>query len=656
MTLRICFLFIINLLISSVSGQNFSYSEPIKAGDVCDAVSQDGDGNFCFTGLLAYPNFKTNVVFNTDTLLTGKLSSDVVGYIVKTDSDYNVQWHKQVHSNQIGQPVICTDNENNILWSSRLQEFLKIDTLVYNRPNDKTSSLCVTKFDPDGELQWCNIVKSTMPDDYMFDANAIKTDNDNNVYIGGRSDGDLIFYRNSLALDSVYIELPTGTFIFLAKYDKHGELMWCKTLPQDMYQQVEIYDIEIDSNLNIYMTGYWSAETGTFDSIPKKQPGADIFIVKINQNRKIEWLHQIGRKINSFLETGYALAIDECLNSLYVTGSFSGSTDFGGITLSSEDRNIFLASYDLSGDINWVKKMGCWSGMSSSVEAGTELVVDNNGMLYIGGTTSNEAYFDEYSINTNNDFFIAKYSPFGSFLGATAGGYSQGSNHPIYCGLKDMTISSDHILTIVGGTKNGSLFGTHTFVVEEDKYSSGFVCKITDANNPVFNTSMNNISFEADSALNQYISIESNLEWDLENSAEWIGVNEHSGKGSCILEFKADTNYIMESRQATVKLISKYGNEIPINIYQKGSDNWIGINSLSHYELITIYPNPVLSTIHFNEDTIIERAFIISVNGKILINQSINNNILDVSSLKTGNYILRVESRNKVYINKFIKK
>ena len=72
---------------------------------------------------------------------------------------------------------------------------------------------------------------------------------------------------------------------------------------------------------------------------------------------------------------------------------------------------------------------------------------------------------------------------------------------------------------------------------------------------------------------------------------------------------------------------------------------------------VIIYPNPVKDVI--NIDTPVDLtnriATVFDINGKRILNKKLNDNILDVSNLASGTYILRLESLGKSTSRKFIK-
>lgn len=73
---------------------------------------------------------------------------------------------------------------------------------------------------------------------------------------------------------------------------------------------------------------------------------------------------------------------------------------------------------------------------------------------------------------------------------------------------------------------------------------------------------------------------------------------------------------------------------------------------------IAIHPNPVGETMNINSpiNLVGKIATIFNIEGKRMMNLKLKEHKIDVSNLRQGNYILRLESNGKVFTQKFIKK
>jgi hypothetical protein len=72
---------------------------------------------------------------------------------------------------------------------------------------------------------------------------------------------------------------------------------------------------------------------------------------------------------------------------------------------------------------------------------------------------------------------------------------------------------------------------------------------------------------------------------------------------------------------------------------------------------LVIYPNPTKNELNISSTDNLQDAIytIFDINGRRIMNSKLTQNIIDVSSLNTGNYILRIVSGNSIKSQKFIK-
>jgi len=105
----------------------------------------------------------------------------------------------------------------------------------------------------------------------------------------------------------------------------------------------------------------------------------------------------------------------------YITGFFKGDADFDhngvGLNLFSVPGEAFLAKYSSNGNCQWVKVIKGGAG------AGTDIMLDNAGNVYLAGHFSGTCDFDPSGATLNftaveSDVFITKYSSAGNFLWA----------------------------------------------------------------------------------------------------------------------------------------------------------------------------------------------------------------------------------------------
>lgn len=147
---------------------------------------------------------------------------------------------------------------------------------------------------------------------------------------------------------------------------------------------------------------------------------AFLLLLLINQGalgQTLKWVKQLGSP--SRANDGNAVSTDASGN-IYVTGRFSGTTDFGGITLTPLGIDIFVAKYNSAGILQWVKQ----AGGAGAFNYGYGIAVDNSGNVYVTGYIAAATNFGGTVLTPigNNDVFVAKYNNIGTFQWAVHAG------------------------------------------------------------------------------------------------------------------------------------------------------------------------------------------------------------------------------------------
>src|SRR5207253_7866717 len=131
-----------------------------------------------------------------------------------------------------------------------------------------------------------------------------------------------------------------------------------------------------------------------------------VFIAKYDSAGNVLWAKQAG---GSDFDSGQALAVDTGGNS-YLSGVFTGTAGFGGITLSNSGGAHFLAKYNNAGAVLWAQQV------NGGPDDGTGVVaVDAAGNSYYTGWFSGTAAFGNTNLTSSglDDLFGAKYDTAG---------------------------------------------------------------------------------------------------------------------------------------------------------------------------------------------------------------------------------------------------
>ena len=154
---------------------------------------------------------------------------------------------------------------------------------------------------------------------------------------------------------------------------------WPGTIQQGTAQADAAFDLTLDSNNNIFVTGY---SRGNLKE-NAHQGNGDIILVKYNESGSLQWTQQLGTGGDDW---AWGVATDNSGNA-YITGSSQGSLD-GNSHAGADD--FFLAKYDSSGNKQWVRLIG-----TSSTDFGRGLATDGSGNIYATGFTRGD--FDNHT-------------------------------------------------------------------------------------------------------------------------------------------------------------------------------------------------------------------------------------------------------------------
>jgi hypothetical protein len=187
--------------------------------------------------------------------------------------------------------------------------------------------------------------------------------------------------------------LPSKTYpeliVDTSTPDRIIEKIWTQQLGTS---DVDIsYAVAIDSNNNVYITGYTS---GNLDG-NTNAGGADVFLTKYDSDGDKKWTQQLG---TSDFDYSYGVAIDSN-NNVYITGITSGNLD-GNTNAGSYDA--FLTKYDSDGDKKWTQQLG-----TSDNDYSRGVAIDSNNNVYITGFTSGD--LDGNTNAGSYDAFLTKY-------------------------------------------------------------------------------------------------------------------------------------------------------------------------------------------------------------------------------------------------------
>jgi hypothetical protein len=291
--------------------------------------------------------------------------------------------------------AIYTDiSGNNYITGSYRSSMVPFDqdTLYCN----DFSNIYLIKTDPNGNVIWA---KSAGADHYSLnegdEVGDITQSINNDIYVAGS------YYFNA-SFDTIAIGNYGYSDAFIAKYNDAGHCLWVRHMGGNNTDGA--ISICTAADQGAVVCGVFASPTayfGTFNLYNGDISKWKIFLAKYDVNGNCLWAKQS--------ESGDAWAQIVTSNSMmYMTGAYSDSLSFGGVLITgpSSVSNIFLASFDSIGNINWIKK-----GAGNNFSHGRSICANNN-TIYITGDFRDIVAFDTIMVTAgspNGDMFVACY-------------------------------------------------------------------------------------------------------------------------------------------------------------------------------------------------------------------------------------------------------
>ena len=279
------------------------FANPKTTGDASASFGVDVDpaGNVYVSGLTIKPNLRPDIFQN--------FPAQDDSFVAKFDANGNQQWFTEVGGFFFDENYdIAVDKDGNSYIAGWTQGLLRESdpsrqTLKYDA--------YVAKVNTSGQLQWIQQLGST--DQGTEFAWGVDTDSKGNVYVTGWTTGQL--GAEGLKSRSASYD------IWLARLNPgDGSEVWAKQFGSkgvDGDDGMYLSDMEIDSQDNIFITGYTNNKIGA----GLADPNYNAWVARFDTNGQNKWIQQFGSKSRIDYPTG--LAADNS-GQLYVSGLTDG--------------------------------------------------------------------------------------------------------------------------------------------------------------------------------------------------------------------------------------------------------------------------------------------------------------------------------------------
>ena len=279
--------------------------------------------------------YPTDIVSNGSAVfITG--SNDDLMFIAKYTSNGSQEWIKtslaEAYSEHTGR-AIEIDNENNIIVTGELEASMEFNGIQIEAPGPPAvyfnENIFLGKFNASGICLW--LKQAGWNDGNRGESGeAITIDENNNIYITGRSAYSPVFENDTLSGSS-------WRQLFIAKYNSNGNYIWAKQTPNTDASGKGIVAL---SNDEIVVASYFR-DTFSLDSTSYiSVSNTDWVLLGLNSSGNILWSKNIGGQDSDSPES---IGKDQDGN-IIVCGNFREDATFDNTLLNSAgSTDLFLA-------------------------------------------------------------------------------------------------------------------------------------------------------------------------------------------------------------------------------------------------------------------------------------------------------------------------
>ena len=312
------------------------------------------------------------------------------------------QWSSHIGSNQFdASGHVVVDAQGNSYWKGNFDGICYFQNDTSNLVNGD-NDFFLAKYNSSGSELWWKQIGGNNPSTVGEGIGKIAISQDNYIYMTGGFYGNCNFGSNTL-LSNGYTDL------FIAKYDTDGNCMWA--VAGGSYGNDVGLGVTLDNAGHVYVCGT-NKDTANISGFILPPGG---FIAKYDTSGNCIWAK---KKISSyqlgFIGTFCSAAPQSIKfnnNLLTISGYFSHDTVVIDTTIIySRMLYYFLATFDTSGALKWVKTFGGPQGGSLNYEH----AIDSHGNIYITGTSTGQGYFQTDTLVGPYTAFVVKIDSTGT--------------------------------------------------------------------------------------------------------------------------------------------------------------------------------------------------------------------------------------------------
>lgn len=411
-----------------------SYGGP--GDDFVDQIAVTNQSQLIFSGRIGDTLIMDEITLIPKSKGAGRQASDL--FLARMDQDHNIQW--AINDGNQSVPYVSSGTGSIIDLAVDFQDNIYAvgeigATSIFSYTLEQTKGInsFIVKLAPEGEIRWLR----SLTGEYGVRLYGIDTWRDRLVVTGRAGHVNL---GGDIVLGDSIRPLFGGTDIITVQYDAEGIMLWSQLAGTSLTGNDDsAFDVKFFNNGNFAVTGNFSGTSRFGKTEVVSTVGRDFFLAAYQADGLLQWIASGGGGTmmakNTDLDMGAALDVDDQGN-IYVCGIFAHDAVFDKDTLQPNGiQDLFVAKYDMHGDLVWIKPFG---GDSEQVnmERAMDIAVNNNGDCFVTGYFSGNLFIEDQKLEAGgqlNIFILAldrtgRIRQFNKLLFATVTGQS---NEPI---------------------------------------------------------------------------------------------------------------------------------------------------------------------------------------------------------------------------------
>lgn len=312
-------------------------------------------------------------------------------------SAQSVEWIKHWEHQAVASiKKVFTDQENNCYVAGTFSENWLNPS--FNLTPVGGIDIFVAKLNTEGQIIWIRSFGSTRDDQVT----SLKVSAKGNIFITGS-------YWIEMDLDSTELNTigSNANGGFIAQFNNDGQTNWA--IPINGTGNKQINDIALFDEEKFAIIGAFSNTIFVGNQSIQAQAETSTFIAKFHTFNQLSWINRLGT-VGVVEGIGLDFLSDGTIAGV---GNFQGviSTEKETIETNTEDNDVFIAAWNVEGNITWLRKAG---GVNQDEVQDMEVFEDN---IYLVGNIigvmrlSDELFIQ--SVGFNENIFLIKYNQFG---------------------------------------------------------------------------------------------------------------------------------------------------------------------------------------------------------------------------------------------------